>query len=371
MLVGAEFGTGTGAVYAQFLSPSSSQLHPPHQYSQRVDDFRECTQLSYAIYSPSSHEVLVLTASDETVLKYGDQEKLMKESYNYNYQLSIAPPGLLTTPVYINLTLLPCPRGFHLTGSPPGCDCVPVLVKFGIFCNFTKGIGYVYRNDTLWVNTINKDYVVLQRRCPFDYCLAQLTGVDLMYPDTQCAMNHAGTLCGGCRKGFSLALGTNTCLQCENNRSLGFLVFFALAGVLLIVFIRMLNMTVSQGTINGLVFYANIIWGYQGVFFPETGLNNNKWLLLMKVFIAWLNLDFGIETCFALGLTGYAKTWLQFVFPFYIWCIAGLMILLAHNSKLMTKIFGNNCIQVLATLFFLSYAKLLRTIITIMVPAVL
>ena len=93
--------------------------------------------------------------------------------------------------------------------------------------------------------------------------------------------------------------------------------------------------------------------------------------MLMKAFIAWLNLDFGIETCFVLGLTGYAKTWLQFFFPLYIWSIAGLMILLAHNSKAMTKIFGKNCVQVLTTLFFLSYAKLLRTTITIMVPAVL
>ena len=59
----------------------------------------------------------------------------MKESenYYYNYLHSVAPPGLLTTPVYINLTLLPCTHGFHLTGSPPGCDGVPVLVKFGLF----------------------------------------------------------------------------------------------------------------------------------------------------------------------------------------------------------------------------------------------
>ena len=88
-------------------------------------------------------------------------------------------------------------------------------------------------------------------------------------------------------------------------------------------------------------------------FFQNTNLNlHNKWLMLMKAFIAWLNLDFGIETCFALGLTGYAKTWLQFFFPLYIWSVAGLMILLAHNSKAMTKIFGKNCVQVLTTLFF-------------------
>ena len=242
-------------------------------------------------------------------------------------------------------------------------------VKFGLFCTFTEGIGYVNRNDTIWVDSVNEDRVILQRRCPFDYCLAKLTGVDLMCPDIQCAMNHAGTLCGGCKKGFSLALGTNMCLPCENSSSLGLLVLFILAGILLVVLIKTLNMTVSQGTINGLIFYANIVWGYQDIFFPKD--LGNKWFIVMKIFIAWLNLDFGIETCFTVGLTGYATIWLQFVFPLYIWCIAGLMILLAHNSKAMTKIFGDNCVQVLATLFLLSYAKLLRTIITIMVPAVL
>ena len=91
--------------------------------------------------------------------------------------------------------------------SPPPPP--PATPLHGMFCNFTKGIGYVYRNDTTWVDAINENSVILQRRCPFDYCLTQLIGVDLRYPDTQCAMNHAGTLCGGCKKGFSLALGTN------------------------------------------------------------------------------------------------------------------------------------------------------------------
>ena len=71
VLVGTDFGTGTGIVYAQFLPP---RLHPSYQYSQRVNKFKESTQLSYTVYSSSSHEVLVLTTSDETVLKYGDQE---------------------------------------------------------------------------------------------------------------------------------------------------------------------------------------------------------------------------------------------------------------------------------------------------------
>ena len=371
VLAGAEFGTGTGSVYAQFLSQSSSKLYPPHQYSQRVDDFRKCTLLSYTVHSSNSHDVLMLTSNDQTVLQYGNQEEIQQDSDSYINEILLKdiPPNLLTTTVYINLTLLPCPLGFHLVGSPPKCDCLPPFTASNMFCNFTNGIGYIYRNDTTWIGTLNESAVLIQAKCPFDYCIAELTGVDLEHPDAQCAMNHSGILCGGCRKGFSMALGTNMCLPCENNNHLGLVIFFTFAGLLLVVFIKVFNMTVSQGTINGLIFYANIVWAYQDVVFPKRA--TSRWFIFLRVFVAWLNLDLGIKTCFVQGMSSYAKTWIQFLFPIYLWSIAGIMVIAAHYSTTLTKLFGNNCVQVLATLFLLSYAKLLRAIITVIIPAVI
>jgi hypothetical protein len=182
-------------------------------------------------------------------------------------------------------------------------------------------------------------------------------------------MNHAGTLCGGCKYGFSMSLGTNMCLSCKNNRNLGLITFFAIAGVFLVVFIKLLNLTVSQGTINGLIFYANIVWAYQDILFPKKA--NSHWFICMRIFIAWLNLDLGIKSCFVKGMSNYAKTWMQFMFPVYIWSIAGVMVIAAHYSTTMTKLFGSNCVQVLGTLLLLSYVKLLRAIITALVPATL
>ena len=54
-----------------------------------------------------------------------------------------------------------------------------------------------------------------------------------------------------------------------------------------------------MGTINGLIFYANIVWVNRGNFFmtPKPfGLRVLQQVL--TVFIAWLNLDLGIETYF-------------------------------------------------------------------------
>ena len=46
----------------------------------------------------------------------------------------------------------------------------------------------------------------------------------------------------------------------------------------------------------------------------------------------WLNIDFGIETCFYSEMDAYIKTLLQFVFPVYIWMLVRLMII---NSNLL------------------------------------
>ena len=92
-------------------------------------------------------------------------------------------------------------------------------------------------------------------------------------------------------------------------------------------FIKVTDFTVTVGLINGLILYANLIKANDYMFLiggPKT-LNN-----IMQVIIAWLNLDLGIETCFFGGLDSYWKTWLQFVFPIYIWTIAIAMILLAQ-----------------------------------------
>ena len=82
------------------------------------------------------------------------------------------------------------------------------------------------------------------------------------------------------------------------------------------------------------------------------------------MFIAWLNLDIGIESCFYKGMTAYGHTWLQFVFPVYIWVLVFVMIYTSRYSVTISKIIGRNAVSVLATLFLLSYAKLLRAAIT-------
>ena len=106
------------------------------------------------------------------------------------------------------------------------------------------------------------------------------------------------------------------------------------------------------------MFYANIIGVNRTIFLPVKSTD------ALSVFIAWLNFDFGMETCFYDGMDAYNKTWLQFVFPVYIWLLVGLIILISHYSQRFARLLGNNPVSILATLILLSYAKILHTFIT-------
>ena len=271
--------------------------------------------------------------------------------------------SLQNTPVYISVQLLDCPPGFTLTGQPR-CDCNERILTNLLTCNiYTQTVrrhGNVWVNATFSGNTSNG--VIVHKHCPFEYCKPEQLDVNLTHPETQCAFDHYGTWCGACKPNFSLALGSSQCLRNCSNKYLFLLFVFILAGFALVFFIKILNLTVSQGTINGLIFYGNIVAANRSIFFPA---QHNKFLSFLSAFISWLNLDLGIETCFIKGLDGYRKTWLQFVFPFYVWLIAAAIILVSHYSTRATKIFGDASVSALATLLLLYYAKLLRSIITI------
>ena len=269
-----------------------------------------------------------------------------------------------TNPVYVSISLLPCPFGFMLTTEPPfkcGCNLLIQQVP-GVECNIQDQT--FVRSGWVWMGMIHdangtNGAVAMSQYCPLSYCSKENINVILTEPDSQCDYNHSGILCGECQHGLSLGLGSEQCLPCSN-KYLALLIPFTLAGPVLVGFIKLLDLTITQGTLNGLIFYANVVHANKYLFLPR--MSSSNYLL---VFIAWLNLDLGVETCLFQGLNAYYKTWLQFAFPLYTWSIAGLIIILSKYSNRVEKVMGNNYVPVLVTLIFLSYAKLFRIIITV------
>ena len=125
-------------------------------------------------------------------------------------------------------------------------------------------------------------------------------------------------------------------------------------------------MTIAVGTLNGILFYANIVAVNADIYFlPSTTPN------FVTVFISWLNLDIGFDVCFPKGsnlgiiaVDFLYKSLLQLAFPAYVIFLVIIVIVASERSSKFAKIIGKgNPVAVLATMILISLAKLLNTII--------
>ena len=307
-----------------------------------------CAGLNFNFFSPNSLEVLTMTTRGPC-----NDTELSTKSINIEIKCT-------------------CPIGFEISdGDEEECLCVcdSVLKPYDkTVCNRTTKS--IIRGDQFWITYINHTELtgyLIHPHCPFDYCHSpeQQVSVNLNLPDgsnAQCASHRSGTLCGSCEPGYSVSLGSSRCLRCPTHWPgllTAIIIIFILSGIGLVVFLLVLNLTVAMGTLNAIILYANIMAAAKSVFFSSSELS------FASVFISWLNLDLGVDTCFFDGMDTYVKTWLQLAFPAYIIFIVVLMIQLSHYFDTFGRLVGKkDPVATLAMLILLSYTKLLQTIIS-------
>ena len=332
-------------VYAYTLSRNSGLgVGQRSQYA-----LQSCTNMTYRIYSEYPSENL-------NVYPEGPCRNANRSSRFVNVQFSRCK----------------CPIGFMVSpDSPSECKCIchELVAPYLQECNHSSMS--LVRNTPVWMDYVCRNtsygtiegYIILPH-CPYDYCVSPSIPVYINLneengSDAQCAFSHSGLLCGACKLGFSLALGTSKCFKCSNIWLI-LLIPFCLAGIVLVISILMLDLTVSKGSINAMIFFSNIIVANRPVFIPLATRYN-----FLAMFVSWFSLDLGIETCFAAELDQYKKAWLQFVFPIYIFILVILIIISAQCSQKLSKLLGEcNPVATLATLIWLSNAKLFRTILS-------
>ena len=262
----------------------------------------------------------------------------------------------------VNVMSKPCPDGFMKFGE--NCVCEEILNEYNANCTINDNATISRQaGSKFWVQGLyeNGTYqgLIHYKTCPRDYCKRGEVTISLENPDTQCALKRSGLLCGKCHSDHSLMLGSSRCHVCPKTY-LALLLPFAAAGIALIVFLSILRLTVATGMINSVILYANFVQINRSIFLPTDSTRN-----ILTVFIAWMNLDLGFETCFYDGMTAYAQTWLQFVFPLYVWMLMGLIIVTCRYSVTLSKLIGHNPIAVLATLLLMSYNKVLKIMIDV------
>ena len=265
----------------------------------------------------------------------------------------------------ILVTLTECKFGFYYNDTKPNCLCQNATVNSQVTCDQNLKVFNITYGQWFGPEPGASTGVVFQA-CLFDYCLPRdnTNLVITVLPqaiDAQCGNNRRGLLCGGCQEGYSAVFGTNRCMKCSDN-TLGLLVFCAAVGVGIIAVITLLHISISEGYINGPLFYASVVSTYEIHFTGHFSARE----IFIPVYL--LNLDMGFETCFYNGMTPLERIGLGLLFPAYLFVLMILFIWLTSRSlKLSEWLAKSNYTpsKLVATLIVLSYNSITQSCIQI------
>ena len=266
---------------------------------------------------------------------------------------------------YVETKTLDCPIAYHLveTNHSASCTCYKLLKK-KVKClveiqQFTLPKHY-------WIGTEEEQEenlttkVLLSTNCPHIYCATatEELNVSLSKPDKQCKHGRTGVLCGQCPKGKSVVYNLYACKDCTN-WSILLLIPLLIAGPALIALICCLNLTVSVGTINGFLFYFNIISINADALAISTGdITHGRRALKLVPFI-------GI--CLYDGVDEFAGMLLTYLLPVYLLTLVGLICLMPKckcvNMHKINRRIGPRITPVLSTIILLSYTQLGESIV--------
>ena len=132
---------------------------------------------------------------------------------------------------------------------------------------------------------------------------------------------------------------------------------FAMAGIVLVIVLFCLRMTISNQLLGGIIFYVNMT----EVSLRTVILHQHTYGFILNIIFSLLNLELGFSVCLYNGLNALIKTALQFIFPVY-------LVIISKRSSFFANLTVHSSIQILATLFYLSFAKLLLNVINVFVP---
>ena len=243
-----------------------------------------CTNLTFSIYSPHVNEELIFYAEGPCKNARKSQRK-----------------------IYVVFQPCTCPLGFQQKYESNDCVCIcdsrlsPYFTEAENNCNFQNES--LARHGNFWIGFINESTYnnednnasgfLIYPYCPLGYCLPPNSNVHINLnifngADAQCANNRSGLLCSQCQPGLSLSHGSSQCIPCTTTWYKGFVsvvVISILAGILLIALLLTLNLTVAIGTLNGLIFYANIVGANSSTFFSGLSPSTKYFSILLEYFL--------------------------------------------------------------------------------------
>ena len=282
---------------------------------------------------------------------------------------------------YVYLQLRDCPIGFELDVNIGSCICSKLLYKLGkddpsyqpdcqVSSVSDESISTIARVNSEWIGMIkvsNNSVIAAAISC-FLYCAYENRYHHLVVNDTHvalaesgnllgsiplCLYNREGVICSQCPRGYSVVFGANDCKQCSN-WWLFTVIMYAVLGLVFIYLLYALKLTLTTGTLNGIIFFTQIL---EVIDLPSVRYKSIN--LLAKS-----SLYFMIQypLCFFNGMTELWKQILTAAYSTYLLVIIlGIIVFSRFSVRLSNKIV-NSSIQVLVTIVHISFSGLLTSI---------
>ena len=312
---------------------------------------------SETIHSSQVHEMDILGCT-----KVYTMEHLSPGSYHhFSLQASLAKDlAVLKRNLVVNV-FNSCSSG--LVFDQHGCDCDAFLRQHKFTCAIkTNSTTYRTQSPHYWIG-MTGNHLIISPNCPIFYCNSDLLQsgltLDEVMLNKQCSNGRQGLLCSECPSGYSSVIGSLKCKRCSSVWLLQ-LPLYALAGIVTVALLFFFNLTLLQGTIMGVVLYANIMG------LMEDFLQEHAWNPLF-IFLSILNHQSGAGVCFYDGMDQFARALLQFVFPFYLFTLLIVIIIVTHKCGYRmfrkARFIARRAVPVLATIMVLTYTSLVSTAI--------
>ena len=258
----------------------------------------------------------------------------------------------------------------HVYDCSPGlqyihnqCECNTFLKQHHFTCNIVNNTT-TYKADRAhyWIG-VEEELVLISPSCPIFFCNSALQSgltLDSKSDDSlQCNNGRRGLLCSECPSGYSSVFGSFKCKECSSVLLLQ-LPLYAFAGIFIVALLFLFNLTLLQGTIMSVVLYTNIM-GLMADFLQEHAWGPLFFLLSV------LSLQFSAGVCFYDGMDEFWKALLQFAFPFYLFTLLIVIIIITHKCgyRMFRKahFIARRAVPVLATIMLLTYTSLVSAAI--------
>ena len=227
-------------------------------------------------FNCSTHATFIISSNDEQVTipnpvvqTSGSTLLKMTKDVNSSFNLQFETVDNRKHVGYITVMVEKCPMGYILNNDV--CECIDVNKHEGLAsCGSSKL--EIYIRPGYWAGYVRQGEFFSTYTCPFSYCIETNSRIALSNDSDVLCKNRTGRLCGECKDGYGLSVGTLDCVNCTGSYFIAWIILITTTYVpITIVFVLMLvlNMNLAVGPIHSFIFFCQV--------FPAISLDNNHW----------------------------------------------------------------------------------------------